>query len=104
MTKLSELTRRRVISAYRFHCDAAPTLAAKRLVAVARDQQFTRRENAPPGMVLELWATCRNPPRWAVYAAAYWLGTQVQVADPDEREAVELVWLAMATDETAQYA
>ncbi|WP_295452781.1 hypothetical protein [uncultured Thiodictyon sp.] len=87
---LSRTTRQRVISAYRFHCGSPNTQAAAQLVAVATAGGWIARKESPPGMVLQLWATERTPPLWAVYAAATWLrANRVEVTDRAEREAFE---------------
>lgn len=98
MNEISNLTRQQVIGAYRFHGGLSPSRAAERLLEEARARGFTDRTNAPPGMVLQLWATARNPPRWAVYAAAAWLAEHVEVSDPAEQAALAQVLEILARE------
>ena len=95
MSPVPNTTRRRVISAFRFHCGLSPAETAALLVAFAVEQGFTDPRRPPPGAALERWATAAKAPLWAVKAAASWLDTNASLADPEERAAVADV-LAMS--------
>lgn len=88
MSPVPNTTRRRVISAFRFHCDLSPAETAALLVAFAVKQGFTDPRRPPPGTALERWATAAKAPLWAVQAAASWLDVNAPLTDPEECAAV----------------
>ena len=88
MTPIPNVTRRRVISAFRFHCGRSPAESAALLTAYAVERGLSDPRRPPPGSALEQWAIATKPPLWAVQAAASWLHTYAAVTDPDERAAV----------------
>ena len=88
MMAIPNATRRRVISAFRFHCRRSPAEAAVLLTAFAVERGFSDPRRPPPGTALEKWATVTKAPLWAVQAAATWLDAHAALADPDEIGAV----------------
>jgi hypothetical protein len=91
MTPIPNETRRRVISAFRFHSGRSPAASAALLTAFAVERGLSDPRRAPPGAALEQWATETKAPLWAVQAAASWLHANAAVSDPDEQAAVSAV-------------
>ena len=88
MTPIPNATRRRVISAFRFHCGLSPAESAALLTTYAVERGLSDPRRPPPGSALEQWATAAKAPLWAVQAAASWLHAYAVVTDPDEQAAV----------------
>lgn len=88
MTPIPNATRRRVISAFRFHCGRSPAESATLLTGYAVERGLSDPRRPPPGSALEQWATSAKAPLWAVQAAASWLHAHAAVTDPDEQAAV----------------
>jgi hypothetical protein len=88
MTPVPNATRRRVISAFRFHSRRSPAEAAALLTSFAVERGFSQIRPAPPGAALQQWATTTKAPLWAVQAAAAWLQAHARMTDPDEQAAV----------------
>lgn len=84
-------TRRRVISAFRFHSQRSPAESAALLTAFAIQNGLSDPRRPPPGSALEQWATAAKAPLWAVQAAAFWLEANAEVTDSEEQAAVEAV-------------
>jgi len=88
MTPVPNNTRRRVISAFRFHSGRSPAESSALLTAFAVERGLSSPRRPPPGSALEEWATAAKAPLWAVQAAAVWLHTNATLTDPGERAAV----------------
>lgn len=88
MMPVPNAVRRRVISAFRFHCRLSPAKAAVLLTTVAVERGFSDPRRPPPGSALEQWATVTKAPLWAVQAAAIWLHGHATLTDSDEIGAV----------------
>lgn len=91
MTPIPNQTRRRVISAFRFHSQRSPSASAALLTSFAVKHGLSDPRRPPPGSALEQWATAAKAPLWAVQAAASWLDTHATVTDPEEQAAVAAV-------------
>jgi hypothetical protein len=91
MMPIPNETRRRVISAFRFHSGRSPAASAALLTAFAVERRLSHPRRPPPGSALERWATETKAPLWAVQAAAIWLDTHASVSDPGEQAAVAAV-------------
>lgn len=91
MMPVPNAVRRRVISAFRFHCRLSPAEAAVLLTTFAVERGFSDPRRPPPGSALEQWATVTKAPLWAVQAAATWLHDHAALIDPDEIGAVVAV-------------
>ena len=88
MMPVLNAVRRRVISAFRFHCRLSPAEGAALLTTVAMERGFSDPRRPSPGAALEQWATVTKAPLWAVQAAAIWLHAHAALTDPDEIGAV----------------
>jgi len=88
MSPIPNDTRRRVISAFRFHSGRSPAESAALLTTFAIEQGLSDPRRPPPGSALEEWATASKAPLWAVQAAAAWLDANAAVTDPHEQAAV----------------
>jgi len=91
MTPIPNQTRRRVISAFRFHSQCSPAESAALLTSFAVKRGLSDPRRPPPGSALEQWATAAKAPLWAVQAAASWLDAHATVTDPEEQAAVAAV-------------
>jgi len=91
MTPIPNKTRRRVISAFRFHSQRSPAESAALLTSFAVKRGLSDPRRPPPGSALEQWATAAKAPLWAVQAAASWLDAHATVTDPEEQAAVAAV-------------
>lgn len=91
MTPIPNQTRRRVISAFRFHSQRSPAESAALLTSFAVKRGISDPRRPPPGSALEQWATAAKAPLWAVQAAASWLDAHATVTDPEEQAAVAAV-------------
>jgi len=91
MTPIPNQTRRRVISAFRFHSQRSPAESAALLTSFAVKRGLSDPRRPPPGSALEQWATAAKAPLWAVQAAASWLDAHATVTDPEEQAAVAAV-------------
>jgi len=91
MTPIPNQTRRRVISAFRFHSQRSPAESAALLTSFAVKRGLSDPRRPPPGSALEQWSTAAKAPLWAVQAAASWLDAHATVTDPEEQAAVAAV-------------
>ncbi|MBK5938059.1 hypothetical protein [Halochromatium roseum] len=91
MTPIPNETRRRVISAFRFHSQRSPAESAVLLTTFAIQKGLSDPRRPPPGSALEQWATAAKAPLWAVQAAAFWLDANAEVTDSEEQAAVAAV-------------